>query len=105
MLYLAVLGDNGHNFSVKKHIQNYETRVLNRPEFGKLRKVWVEKWGYVGLRESPNFHARQHVRLWSGCGVVTEEVLMTEILPELSKDLDDSKPQWEDVIVRNFVYR
>ncbi|XP_035707848.1 uncharacterized protein LOC110859383 isoform X2 [Folsomia candida] len=106
VLYLAVLTPGKNKlFDIAQHRRNYEKHVLNREEFSKLTKVWVTKFGYTCLQRDANFDVENHVRMYEEQGgKVTETDLMETLLPELCKDMEDDHPQWEDVIVPNFVY-
>jgi hypothetical protein len=100
VLYLSVLEDR---IDLRRHRSNYQNRVMREKTYEKLKKIWIQKLGYYCLKEDTTFHINNHVRFYPGledpCKVVTEEELLSIILPELSCDMDESKPQWEEVII------
>lgn len=97
---------------IVQHRKLYMSRVINhttkngRKPYEKLRKILIKKYGYNCHKHDDNFDIQNHVKIWpraeqSGKSV-TDSQLMTEVLPELFKDMDEGKPQWEEVIIPQF---
>lgn len=97
---------------IVQHRKLYMSRVLNhttkngRKPYEKLRKILTTKYGYHCHKHDDNFDIQNHVKVWpnsdEGNVVISESQLMREILPVLFKDMDESKPQWEEVIIPRF---
>lgn len=84
--------------------------------YEKLTKTFTRKFGYDCFRKD-EFDIQNHVKMYQpksgsnnekasvgGDGddsqtYYTEEEFLANILPELAQDMDDSKPQWEQVII------
>ena len=95
----------------------YLHRIVLQPEYAKLRKIFVKRYGYFCWKEpGPDapFDIAKHVKNVNvpdsarGCedyeSPVTETQLNTIILPALAKDMDEDKPQWEELIIPDFRY-
>lgn len=98
---------------IVQHRKLFMSRVINhttkhgRKPYSKLRKILTSRYGYHCHKQDGNFDIQNHVKIWSGVEtnsdqIVSEAQLMNDILPILFKDMDDSKPQWEEVIIPRF---
>lgn len=103
ILYLAI---NDNQMDLERHRQNYLDKVLSSPNYLKLKQIFTEDFGFNIQKYDVNFDIKNHVKYFKGSEnkVITEEELMDHVLPALSEDLDNSKPQWEDVIIPRFKY-
>lgn len=103
ILYLAI---NEEPMDLERHRKNYMEKVLNRPHYQKLKQIFTQDFGFNIQKYDTNFDIRNHVKYFEGSEdrIITEKELMDHVLPVLSEEMDDSKPQWEDVIIPRFKY-
>lgn len=103
VLYLAI---NDDLMDLERQRKKYLEKVLNRPHYQKLKQIFTEDFGFNIQKYDKNFDIRKHVKYFEGSEdrVITEQELMDHVLPALSEEMDDSKPQWEDVIIPRFKY-
>ncbi|CAL8118511.1 unnamed protein product [Orchesella dallaii] len=103
ILYLAI---NDEPMDLEKHRQNYLDKVLCRPAYQKLKQIFAVDFGFNIQKYDKDFDIKKHVKIFEGSEdrVFTEDELMDHVLPVLSEEMDDSKPQWEDVIIPKFKY-
>lgn len=103
ILYLAI---NDDPMDLERHRQNYLEKILSRPQYQKLKKIFCVDFSFNIQKYDENFDIRNHVKILEGTEdrIVTEEELMDHLLPQLSEEMDESKPQWEDITIPNFKY-
>jgi len=92
---------------LETHRAQFVSKVLNylMPDgtkpYEKLTHIFTPKFGYNCFRRDESFDIRNHIKLYpKPAGIITEESeLLSVILPELSLDMNELKPQWEEVII------
>ncbi|CAL8100153.1 unnamed protein product [Orchesella dallaii] len=97
---------------MEQHRKLYMSRVINhttkhgRKPYNKLRKILITRCGYHCHKQDENFDIKNHVIVYPGTDendmIVGESQLMNDILPTLFNDMDESKPQWEEVVIQRF---
>ncbi|OXA64811.1 hypothetical protein Fcan01_03102 [Folsomia candida] len=92
----------------------FNRNVLERTEadgrtktFAQLKKTLVKKFGYFCERDdTQEFDLKKHIIAYDlskpndNRDYFTDEEFFTTIMPNLTQDMTEAKPQWEDVIMR-----
>jgi len=106
MVLVPLVLTQGGNLDVEHVASEIEKRIFGSPSlestYKKLKCILATFSGYVCWKDADNFDVRNHVRRLYGNEIYTEEDV-SELLSGLCQDMDDSKPQWEILIIRRFM--
>ncbi|ODN02053.1 hypothetical protein Ocin01_04628 [Orchesella cincta] len=101
-----------NEIEISRHRKLYMTAVLNhttkhgRKPYDKLKKILITRLGYHCHQQDETFDIQNHVKYYPGTEasdvIVSESQLMSDILPTLFNDMDESKPQWEEIVIPRF---
>jgi hypothetical protein len=99
----------GHKIDGLRYRSKFLSDVINftapdgsRP-YEKLKQIFVKKCGYYCWEDDTNFDIANHILVYPDDKLVTEAQLM-DILRELSADMNETHPQWQEIIIPNFQY-
>ena len=106
VLFLAVYEERIDGYRYRSKFLN-EVLPFVAPDgtrpYLKLKKVFTKKFGYYCWKDDENFDIANHVIVYPDEKVVTESDMLL-LLNDLSKDMDESKPQWQEIIISRFQY-
>ncbi|CAG7831236.1 unnamed protein product [Allacma fusca] len=97
----------------EEYQKNFNARVLNHIDmktgvksYQKLKQIYTSKLGYNCWKRDENFDVRNHVKVLHSNnkdGHILTESAVLKVLGQLTDDIVN-KPQWEDLIITDFVY-
>jgi len=82
-------------------VKHFEDRLFCTGSYDKLKRSLTNAYGYVCWKEDRSFDIRSHVRSLSNKMEYSEKDLL-RLLPELTEDMPDDRPQWEWVLVPKY---
>jgi hypothetical protein len=84
----------------RENIQSHRDNNGYRP-YKKFEKMMTQHFGYFCWKKPSNFNVDEHIRTLNEEQVFKIHDLQ-EMLTEFSKDFDETRPQWEIVLVPRF---
>lgn len=85
-------------FSSRESIQNYRDEKDGTRPYKKFEKVMTTSFGYVCWKRAGRFNVNEHVRVLNEEKVFSSGDLQELLTEDFSKDMDETRPQWEIVL-------
>ncbi|CAG7834268.1 unnamed protein product [Allacma fusca] len=107
VLFIAVYENqiDGYRYRSKfsEEVINFVAPDGSRP-YLKLKKIFTRAKGYYCWKEDETFDISRHVIILPEDEVVTETDLFHLLEEKYSKDMDETMPQWQEIIIPRFQY-
>ncbi|XP_021945776.1 uncharacterized protein LOC110844004 [Folsomia candida] len=82
----------------RESIQNYRDEKDGTRPYKKFEKVMTTSFGYVCWKRAGRFNVNEHVRVLNEEKVFSSGDLQELLTEDFSKDMDETRPQWEIVL-------